>query len=45
MNPYIDNYDPSIDFKTLDNNNVEIYFSKFGLVTINNSAQAIDRNC
>ena len=39
VNPYIDNYRSfELDHKFLDNDNVEISFSKFGLLTINNSA-------
>ena len=39
VNPYIDNYRSfELDYKELDNNFIEISFSKFGLLTINNSA-------
>ena len=39
VNPYIDNYRSfELDYKKLKNNNIEISFSKFGLLTINNSA-------
>ncbi len=39
VNPYIDNYRSfELDFKELENNLVEISFSKFGLLSINNSA-------
>jgi protein-export membrane protein SecD len=39
VNPYIDNYRSfELTYKKLSNNNVEISFSKFGLLTINNSA-------
>ncbi|MEC7179711.1 MAG: protein translocase subunit SecD [Pseudomonadota bacterium] len=39
INPYIDNYRSfELDFKELENNYVEILFSKYGLLTINNSA-------
>ncbi len=39
VNPYIDNYRSfELDFKKLDNDNVEVSFSKFGLLTINNAA-------
>ena len=39
VNPYIDNYRSfELDYKLLGNNNIEILFSKFGLLTINNSA-------
>lgn len=39
INPYIDNYRSfELTYKKLLNNNVEISFSKFGLLTINNSA-------
>ncbi len=39
VNPYIDNFRSfELDYKKLDNNFVEIFFSKFGLLTINNSA-------
>ncbi len=39
VNPYIDNYRSfELDYKELENNYIEILFSKFGLLTINNSA-------
>ncbi len=39
VNPYIDNYRSfELDFKELDNKIIEISFSKFGLLTINNAA-------
>ena len=39
VNPYIDNYrSHELDFKKLKNNNIEVNFSKFGLLTINNAA-------
>ena len=39
VNPYIDNFRSfELDFKELDNNNIEVSFSKYGLLTINNSA-------
>ncbi len=39
VNPYIDNYRSfELDYQIKDNNYVEILFSKFGLLTINNSA-------
>ena len=39
VNPYIDNYRSfELEYKKLENNFVEILFSKFGLLTINNSA-------
>ena len=39
VNPYIDNYRSyELDFKKLGENNVEILFSKYGLLTINNAA-------
>ena len=39
VNPYIDNFRSfELDYKKLDNDFVEIFFSKFGLLTINNSA-------
>ena len=39
VNPYIDNYRSfELDYKKLDKNNIEVIFSKFGLLTINNSA-------
>ena len=37
VNPFIDNYRSfELDYKILENNNIEILFSKFGLLTINN---------
>ena len=39
VNPYIDNFRSfELDFKKLENNNIEVSFSKYGLLTINNSA-------
>ena len=39
VNPYIDNYRSyELEYKKIDNNRIEISFSKFGLLTINNSA-------
>ena len=39
INPYIDNYRAfELDYKKLDNNHVQVSLSKFGLLTINNSA-------
>ncbi len=39
INPYIENYRSfELDYKNLENNYVEISFSKYGLLTINNSA-------
>ena len=39
VNPYIDNYRSfELDYKELGNNEIEIFFSKFGLLTINNAA-------
>ena len=39
VNPYIDNYRSfELNYKELDNNKIEVSFSKFGLLTINNSA-------
>jgi protein-export membrane protein SecD len=39
VNPYIDNYRSfELEYKKLSNNKIEILFSKFGLLTINNSA-------
>ena len=39
VNPYIDNFRSfELDYKLLDNQNVKIFFSKYGLLTINNSA-------
>jgi len=39
VNPYIDNYRSyELNYKKINNNQIEIYFSKFGLLTINNSA-------
>ena len=39
LNPFIENYNSfELDFKVLKNNNVQILFSKYGLLTINNSA-------
>ncbi len=39
INPYIDNYRSfELDYNVLEENNIEIQFSKFGLLTINNAA-------
>ena len=39
INPYIDNYRSfELAYKKKNDNQIEIYFSKFGLLTINNSA-------
>tara|TARA_B100001057_G_scaffold402677_1_gene414667 strand:+ start:232 stop:1776 length:1545 start_codon:yes stop_codon:yes gene_type:complete len=39
VNPYIDNYRSyELEYKKISNNQIEIFFSKFGLLTINNSA-------
>ena len=39
VNPYIDNYRSfELDYKKLKNNDIEVSFSKFGLLTINNAA-------
>ena len=39
VNPYIDNYrSHELDLKKLKDNNIEVNFSKFGLLTINNAA-------
>ena len=39
VNPYIDNYRSyELEYKKINNNKIEISFSKFGLLTINNSA-------
>jgi protein-export membrane protein SecD len=39
INPYIDNYRSfELDYKKISNDQIEISFSKFGLLTINNSA-------
>ena len=39
VNPYIDNYRSyELEYKKVNNNQIEISFSKFGLLTINNSA-------
>ena len=39
VNPYIDNYRSyELEYKIIENNLIEISFSKFGLLTINNSA-------
>ena len=39
VNPYLDNYRSyELDYKKLNNNQIEVSFSKFGLLTINNSA-------
>ncbi len=39
VNPYIDNYrSHELDFRKFKDNNIEVNFSKFGLLTINNAA-------
>ena len=39
LNPYITNYNSfELDLEILENNNVRVLFSKYGLLTINNSA-------
>ena len=39
VNPYLDNYRSfELDYKKINSNQIEISFSKFGLLTINNSA-------
>ncbi len=39
INPYIDNYRSyELEYKKINNEKIEIFFSKFGLLTINNSA-------
>ena len=39
INPYIDNYrSHELEYKKIKDNQIEIFFSKFGLLTINNSA-------
>ena len=39
VNPYIDNYRSfELDYEPLNNNNIEISFSKYGLLVINNAA-------
>ena len=39
VNPYLDNYKSfELDYKKINSNQIEISFSKFGLLTINNSA-------
>ena len=39
FNPYIDNYRSfELDYKKLKDNYIEVFFSKYGLLTINNSA-------
>ena len=39
INPYIDNYrSHELEYKKIDNDKIEIFFSKLGLLTINNSA-------
>ena len=39
VNPYIDNYRSfELEYNKVNNNQIEIFFSKFGLLTINNSA-------
>ena len=39
VNPYIDSYRSSeLDYKKINSTDIEIFFSKFGLLTINNSA-------
>ena len=39
VNPYIDKYRSfELEYKKINDKKIEIYFSKFGLLTINNSA-------
>tara|TARA_B100000963_G_scaffold360471_1_gene391464 strand:- start:505 stop:2049 length:1545 start_codon:yes stop_codon:yes gene_type:complete len=39
VNPYIDNFRSfELDYKLLNNQNIQVFFSKYGLLTINNSA-------
>ena len=39
LNPYIDKYNSfELDIESLDDNNVKVLFSKYGLLSINNSA-------
>ena len=39
INPFINNYRSfELEYKKIDNKQIEIFFSKFGLLTINNSA-------
>ena len=39
LNPYIDKYNSfELDLEILENNNIRVLFSKYGLLTINNSA-------
>ena len=39
VNPYLDNYRSyELEYKKVSNKEIEIFFSKFGLLTINNSA-------
>lgn len=39
LNPYIDNYNSfELDFEVVNNNIIKIFFSKYGLLTINNAA-------
>ncbi len=39
VNPYIDNYRSfELDYKKLNNGQIEVFFSKFGILTINNAA-------
>ena len=39
VNPYIDNYRSfELDYEKLDNDYIKVQFSKYGLLTINNSA-------
>ena len=39
LNPYIENYNSfELDLEILEKNNVQVIFSKYGLLTINNSA-------
>ena len=39
INPYIDNYRAfELEYKNTNSNKIEIFFSKFGLLTINNAA-------
>jgi preprotein translocase subunit SecD len=39
VNPYLDNYRSyELEYQKVDNNKIKIFFSKYGLLTINNSA-------
>ena len=44
VNPYIDNYrSHELDFSKLNDNFIEVNFSKFGLLTINNAALEVKK--